>query len=82
MRGTVIFSPAASARRSAFEMTFSSSEIGRRWLTPDRLSIFWSCRAWNATSSTTSRTYSGTESSAAPVPRSVHASWRVICIAC
>ena len=32
--------PRAIARRSALETTFSSSEIGRRWLTPDRLSIF------------------------------------------
>ena len=29
--------------------------IGRRWLTPERLSIFRSARAWNAISSTTSR---------------------------
>ena len=40
MRGTATVSPVASARRSAFETTFSSSEIGSRWLTPERLSIF------------------------------------------
>ena len=40
MRGTAMVSPVASVRRSALEMTFSSSEIGSRWLTPDRLSIF------------------------------------------
>ena len=28
------------ARRSALEITFSSAEMGRRWLTPERLSIF------------------------------------------
>ena len=54
-----LVSPARSARRSAFDTTFSSSEIGSRWLTPERLSIFESWRAWNATSSTTSRTNSG-----------------------
>ena len=31
-----------------------------RWLTPERLSILRSSRAWNATSSTTSRTNGGT----------------------
>ena len=46
---TATCSRVASARRSAFEMTFSSSEIGRRWLTPERLSIFWSWRAGKAT---------------------------------
>ena len=46
----------SSARRSAFETTFSSSEIGSRWLTPERLSTFLSSRAWNAISSTISRT--------------------------
>jgi hypothetical protein len=35
-RGTIIFSPFASARRSAFEMTSSSVVIGSRWLTPER----------------------------------------------
>jgi hypothetical protein len=54
-RGTTTFSPLARARRSAFEMTSSSVVIGSRWLTPERLSILRSARAWNATSSTTSR---------------------------
>ena len=44
-----------SARRSAFETTFSSSVIGSLWLTPERLSTRRSARAWIATSSTTSR---------------------------
>jgi hypothetical protein len=39
-RGTAMLSPVASVRRSAFETTFSRSEIGNRWLTPERLSIF------------------------------------------
>ena len=46
----------AAARRSAFETTSSSVVIGSRWLTPERLSILLSARAWNAISSTTSRT--------------------------
>ena len=54
-----LFRRCASARRSAFETTSSSVVIGRRWLTPERLSILRSARAWNATSSTTSRTYAG-----------------------
>ncbi len=37
--------------------------MGRRWLTPERLSIFLSSRARKATRSTTSRTYLGTCSS-------------------
>ena len=44
-----------SARRSAFEMTFSSTEIGSRWLTPERLSTRLSSRAENASCSTVSR---------------------------
>jgi hypothetical protein len=54
--------------------------IGSRWLTPDRLSIFRSARAWNAISSTTSRTYAGISTFTASV-RSVHASCFVIAIA-
>ena len=39
-----------------------------RWLTPDRLSIFRSLRAWNAISSTTSRTKRGTSMDARARP--------------
>jgi hypothetical protein len=46
-----------SARRSALETTSSNVEMGRRWLTPLRLSTFLSERAEKATCSTTSRTY-------------------------
>jgi hypothetical protein len=78
-------SPASSARRSALETTFSRREIGSRWLTPERLSIFESCRAWNATSSTTSRTNSGMATPASSRPpssgRDTHASCAVIAIA-
>jgi hypothetical protein len=42
------------ARRSALEITFSIAEIGRRWLTPERLSIFLSSRAAKAMRSITS----------------------------
>jgi hypothetical protein len=56
MRGTTSFSPLASARRSALETTSSSVLMGSRWLTPERLSILRSPRAWKAISSTTSRT--------------------------
>src|SRR5215467_11622784 len=38
MRGTATDSFAARARRSALESTFSRTEIGRRWETPERLS--------------------------------------------
>jgi hypothetical protein len=47
-------------------MTFSIAEIGSRWLTPERLSMRRSCRAWNAISSTTSATYEGSSASSAP----------------
>ncbi len=58
-RGSTGVSPVTSARRSAFETTSSSVEIGSRWLTPLRLSTFLSSRAVNATCSTTSRRYCG-----------------------
>ena len=45
---------AFSARRSAFDTTFSSTEIGSRCETPDRLSMRLSSRARNASCSTTS----------------------------
>jgi len=77
-RATTGASPLASARRSAFETTVSSTLIGRRWLTPDRLSIFRSARAWKAISSITSRTNRGT--STLP-PRATQASCSVMVIA-
>ena len=50
-RGTTIVSPRLQARRSAFETTFSSTLIGSRCDTPERLSTLLSVRAWNASSS-------------------------------
>ena len=47
------------ARRSALEITFSVHEIGKRWLTPERLSTFLSSRAAKAICSITSCTYFG-----------------------
>ena len=44
-RGTTCVSPLASARRSAFDSTFSRHVIARRWLTPERRSILRSARA-------------------------------------
>jgi hypothetical protein len=80
-RATAQSSRFISARRSAFETTFSIAEIGSRWLTPERLSMRRSCRAWNAISSTTSATKVGT-SVRGPTPSRVsHASWAVIAIA-
>jgi len=77
--GTARLSQACSARRSAFETTFSRLVMGMRWLTPDRLSTFLSARAWKAISSTTSRTYCGTSTSRPS--RSSHASCAVMVIA-
>jgi hypothetical protein len=51
MRGVAIISLFNKARRSAFETTLSSKEIGRRWLTPERLSMRLSVRAMKATCS-------------------------------
>ena len=45
--------PAVTVTANAAQAT---TEMGRRWLTPERLSILRSARAWKATSSTTSRT--------------------------
>ena len=59
MRGTTSLSVFRIARRSALETTFSMAEIGSRWLTPDRLSIFLSSRAAKATRSMTCCTYAG-----------------------
>src|SRR5208282_836572 len=59
IRGTMNSSWCVSARRSAFETTFSIAEIGSRWLTPERLSTFLSSRAANAIRSITSCTYFG-----------------------
>ena len=49
---------ARRARRSALDTTFSSTEMGRRWETPERLSMRLSSRARNASCSTISRMYS------------------------
>ena len=59
MRGTTAFRCCGSpgARRS--KPRFPSREIGSRWLTPERLSIFLSSRAAKAIRSITSCTYFG-----------------------
>ena len=60
IRGTTGSSSQRRARRSALEIAFSSTLIGSRWLTPERLSTRLSSRASNATRSITSSTKSGT----------------------
>ena len=35
-RGTTVFSRFTIVRRSALEIAFSSTVMGRRWLTPER----------------------------------------------
>jgi hypothetical protein len=79
IRGTTSASPRCSARRSALDSAFSSALMGRRWLTPLRLSIFLSRRAANATPSATSRMKRGMRT---PLPRSVQASCCVIATPC
>jgi hypothetical protein len=54
-RGTTMLSLRRTARRSALEIAFSRAVMGRRWLTPLRLSIFLSRRAAKAMPSATSR---------------------------
>ena len=68
IRGTTAGSPDRRPRRSALETACSSTLIGSRWLTPERLSTRLSSRASKATRSTTSSTNSGTHDLAA-VPR-------------
>ncbi|MYI75516.1 MAG: hypothetical protein F4057_09440 [Acidobacteria bacterium] len=83
-RATTASSPAASARRSAFDNTFSRQVIGSRWLTPERRSTRLSARAWNAISSMVSRTNGGTVApspASAAAPRATHASWAVMATA-
>ena len=57
-------------------MAFSSTLIGSRWLTPERLSTRLSSRASKAIRSITSSTKSGMSSGVPPRP--VHASCAVI----
>src|SRR5579875_108000 len=52
--GTTMPSRFNTARRSAFETIFSRQVMGMRWLTPLRLSIFFSWRASKAMLSTNS----------------------------
>src|SRR5207302_11323236 len=59
MRGTAVFSSLRKARRSALEITFSMQLMGKRWLTPERLSTRLSSRATKAIRSITSCTYFG-----------------------
>src|SRR5215467_3762951 len=47
-RGVTTVSRLSRARRSAFDATLSMTVIGRRWLTPERLSTRLSSRAMNA----------------------------------
>ena len=75
MRGTTSFSPERIARRSALEMTFSITLIGRRWLTPERLSMRLSSRATKAICSITWRTKSGTCKLMAVAARSKLPAW-------
>ena len=49
------FAGAGGALFGAADRSSSSVVMGRRWLTPERLSTRLSSRAWNAISSTTSR---------------------------
>jgi hypothetical protein len=75
-RGTTSHSPVIAARRSAFDTAFSSTEIGMRCETPERLSIRLSVRASKAMRSIISAMKSGTRTGSAP--RSRHASCSVI----
>ena len=80
-RGTTSRSLPPMARRSAFETTFSSTEIGMRCDTPERRSTRLSVRASKATRSTSSLSSGGTRTGGEPPAwRAVHASCRVIAI--
>src|SRR5262249_62360201 len=58
-RGPTSPPPRKRARRSALESAFSRAVMGRRWLTPLRLSIFLSRRAGEATPSAPPRVVRG-----------------------
>ena len=68
----------ASARRSRFDTSSSTPEIATRALTPEVWSTRSLSRAATLISSISRRARSGITTAPSP-PRSVHASWAVIC---